>query len=587
MQKILKVLRSVDQNTVKKILYVTSILLFLTSIYHFYYARRIIPGVVVGNTKIGGKNYAGAKRVLESSLYTSARKLILKYNDKTYEIGATDLGLDYNVDASLSRAFEVGRTGNVLIDSKDKIAGLVKPLFIKFFYTFNNDALTNELNLIKGEINTEPQDASFVLENKALAITPSIIGKKADDETLYMMVVNSFDRLEFGSKNIIVHDIKPKVKEDSLKDYYDDAQKILENPLKIIEAGENGKEWVLTKNQLLDFITVSFDNSGNTDGLTLNKPKFENYVELLSQEVNRLPRGRVVSTTGNLVTGFELISDGSELDVPKFTADFKKALLEHRPTVQMTMVVINKPESKEKYGIRALLGSGKSRFTGSANARIHNLSLAAERTSGVLVAPGAVYSFNNSVGDINGSTGYDTAYIISNGRTVLGEGGGVCQTSTTLFRAVLNAGLPVVKRYPHAYRVSYYELDSPVGLDASIFQPSLDFQFKNDTANYVLVQSAVDTQNQTLEFKLYGTPDGREVKMTDPVITNVVGAPAPLYQDAPSLPKGYVRQVDFSAPGASVYFTREVTRNGKVIISDTFSSRYQAWRAVFLVGTKN
>src|SRR3989344_8674227 len=166
MQRLLQTLRSIDQKTFKKVLYVTSVFLFLTSIYHFYYAKRIIPGVIVGNTKVGGKNYTEAKKILETTLKNASTKLVLKYNDKVYEINAVDLELDYDVDASLSRAFEVGRTANVFIDTKDKIAGLVKPLFIKFFYTFNNNALTNELTLIKGEINTEPKDASFTLENQ-------------------------------------------------------------------------------------------------------------------------------------------------------------------------------------------------------------------------------------------------------------------------------------------------------------------------------------------------------------------------------------------------------------------------------------
>ena len=114
----------------------------------------------------------------------------------------------------------------------------------------------------------------------------------------------------------------------------------------------------------------------------------------------------------------------------------------------------------------------------------------------------------------------------------------------------------------------------------------MDLQFKNDTTNYVLVQSSVDTKTSTLYFKIYGTPDGRSVEITKPVVSNVIPAPEPQYQDDPTLPKGTVKQVDFAAPGANVYFTRTVKNGDKVLFKDTFSSRYQPWKAVYLVGTK-
>ena len=239
----------------------------------------------------------------------------------------------------------------------------------------------------------------------------------------------------------------------------------------------------------------------------------------------------------------------------------------------------------EGYGIFALLGEGKSKFTGSIPGRINNLTLAAQRTSGVLVPPGDIYSFNASIGEISAATGYDTAYIISNGRTVLGEGGGVCQTSTTLFRAILNAGLPIVERHPHAYRVGYYEIDSPVGIDASVYQPSLDLRFKNDTPNYVLIEAVWDLQEQSLTFRIYGTPDGRKVEMTEPVVIGQSAPPTPLYENDASLPKGTTWQVDFAAWGAQVSFKRTVTKGGKILYEDIFTSSYQPWRAIYKVGT--
>jgi len=243
-------------------------------------------------------------------------------------------------------------------------------------------------------------------------------------------------------------------------------------------------------------------------------------------------------------------------------------------------------EKANNLGIKELIGKGESTFYNSIPGRVFNINLAASRINGILIAPGEVFSFNKALGDISAFTGYKQAYIIQNGRTVLGDGGGVCQVSTTFFRAILDAGLPVVERNAHAYRVGYYEQDSPPGLDATIFVPSVDLKFKNDTGNYILVQREIDLNNYSLKFYFYGTNDGRVTNISKPVILNQSAPPAPLYQDDPSLPVGQVKQTDFEAWGANVYFTRTVTKNGKTIISDKFTSNYRPWQAVFLRGTK-
>ena len=169
---------------------------------------------------------------------------------------------------------------------------------------------------------------------------------------------------------------------------------------------------------------------------------------------------------------------------------------------------------------------------------------------------------------------------------MLGNGGGTCQVSTTLFRAALREGLPIVERHAHAYRVGYYEQDSAPGIDATVYVPSVDFKFKNDTGHHILIQSILDPEELRLTFMIYGTSDGRISEVTTPVITNQSPAPETKFEDDPTLPVGTVKQVDFAAAGANTVFTRTVTRDGKVIIADTFKSNYRPWQAVFLRGTK-
>ena len=195
------------------------------------------------------------------------------------------------------------------------------------------------------------------------------------------------------------------------------------------------------------------------------------------------------------------------------------------------------------------------------------------------------------LGDISLDNGFAEALIIYGGRTIKGVGGGVCQVSTTLFRAAFFAGFPIVERYPHAYRVSYYEKTAGnhidpllAGMDATVFVPVVDFRFTNDTPNWLLMETYVNPEKSSITWKFYSTKDGREVKYEASGPTNIVEAPEPLYKENPDLEKGEINQVDWAADGADVTVKRTVTKNGTTYLQDDFVTHYQPWQAVFEYG---
>lgn len=237
-------------------------------------------------------------------------------------------------------------------------------------------------------------------------------------------------------------------------------------------------------------------------------------------------------------------------------------------------------------GITELVASGSSHFAGSSSERIYNVTLGAQRLNGVIIQPNEVFSFVAALGEISRATGFKSAYVIKGGKTVLDDGGGICQVSTTLFRAALNTGLPIVERHAHSYRVGYYEQDSLPGYDATIYSPSVDLKFKNDYSSALLIQTNVDTDNMILTINIYGTRDNREVLVGTPVVSNVIAAPPAEHIDDPSLPAGVVKQVDFAAPGGRSVFTYQVQKNGVATINETFTSDYRPWKAIFMHGTQ-
>lgn len=315
-------------------------------------------------------------------------------------------------------------------------------------------------------------------------------------------------------------------------------------------------------------------------------------LESMQNQLTTEPIDALFTVVNGKVEAFKIDTPGTTIDTASalsrvkshFQKDPESILSPLYITVEAELI---KPkvtiDEANDFGIVEEIGRGVSDFAHSAAARIHNIKLVSSRINGVLVPKGETFSFNKSVGEISAQTGYQSGYAIISGQTVLSDGGGVCQESTTIFRAVLNTGLPIVQWKNHSYRVRYYENDSKPGFDATVYSPSVDFKFKNDTPAHILIQSEI-SNGTILTVTLFGKSDGRVASVSASRVWDVAPPPEPLYKDDPTLPLGTTKQVDFPAWGAKAAFDYKVTRGDEVLQERTFTSVYRPWQAVFLVG---
>jgi vancomycin resistance protein YoaR len=332
---------------------------------------------------------------------------------------------------------------------------------------------------------------------------------------------------------------------------------------------------------------TSFPIEINVDENTLNS-----FIDNISQKINIDPENAKFTIENGKVTAFALEVNGLKVSKDKLKSQILAEIGKNNGG-QITLPIPTeiayadiKSSDLNNLGIKELVGTGTSRFAGSIGTRIFNINKAAESMNNTLIAPGETFSFDKIIGDISAANGYQQAYVIQNGATVLGDGGGVCQVSTTMFRAAMNTGLPITERHAHAYRVHYYEEDAPPGMDATIYSPTVDFKFKNDLGSYLLIQTDIDLKNLVLTFNFYGTKDGRTVEITKPTLWGYSPAPADLYTDDPTLPVGQVKQIDFAASGIKSQFEYTVSKDGQVINHQVFFSNFEPWQAKFLRGTK-
>jgi len=203
----------------------------------------------------------------------------------------------------------------------------------------------------------------------------------------------------------------------------------------------------------------------------------------------------------------------------------------------------------DNLGITSLLAKGVSNFGGSPSNRIHNIKVGAAKFNGFLLKPNEEFSFNKILGEVGPEQGYEPELVILKDRTAPEYGGGLCQVSTTAFRAAVYAGLEITQRYPHAFPVKYY---NPQGFDATIYPPYPDLKFINNTSNYVLIQTKIKGTELTFEF--YGNDDGRKVEIQGP--------------------EQYDIQPDGSMKAKLVQ--KVYDKNNNIIIDKTFYSNYKS-----------
>ena len=321
------------------------------------------------------------------------------------------------------------------------------------------------------------------------------------------------------------------------------------------------------------------------DPLRLNEERLGQVVADWAAQVDTPARDARLSfdaATGQLSV-LKPSQTGRSLDVAATVAAVRQALESGSAQAILPVTLLSPAVDmarKDELGIVELVAEGSTSFAGSSADRVHNIVAAAEKFDGVVIPPGEVFSFNAIVEDVSAANGFEDSLIIWGDRTAVGVGGGVCQVSTTIFRAALLAGFPIVERYNHGYVVSWY---GAPGMDATIYTPTVDFRFRNDTGHHILIDPIVNTAAGVITYRIYGAKPDRQVVIRDGVVSDVEEPGSPVYQRDETLAEGQIKQVERAQAGMTVVVEREITENGATR-TDKLVSRYQPWQALFLVG---
>lgn len=468
------------------------------------------------------------------------------------------------------------------------------PTYISYFFkpkkfnleiAFDTNKLNEQIDLLSTLIDKPFVPTEIVYKNNNLSVTPGSTGVQLNKNSLIENLQNLFTNGKFDQKiNLEIENIGSLPSKDQINETKAKAQKLIKKSLILTENFNK-----ITVDNVTLISWLGFENNYQSD-------KIFDYIKNLNSSIQREPSDAIFKFENNKVTEFKPAQNGIKIKEDELSDLIIKSfdkLINSEDLSDNIVIPVTTTEPKIKngdandLGIKDLLGRGTSSFKHSTNIRNMNVEKGASIINRILVAPDETFSFIKNLGEVTLEAGYKKAYIIRQGKTELDVGGGVCQVSTTLFRAMLDAGLNITARQNHAYRVVYYEEDSKPGFDATVFIPNPDLKFINDTGHYVLIQSTYDGINKKLTYEIYGTNDGRKVEISNYKQWGSQAPPPDVWIDDPTLPLGQVVQDEHRIPGLKTAFDWTVTKSdGTILHQKTFQSVFVPWAAVYRRGTK-
>lgn len=486
----------------------------------------VVPGVSIDGARLGGKTFAEARAIIEQkAAFFEYGKMKLTGTANTWEVTPHDIGVVFDIDTTTEQAYAIGRGPNIIQNIFERASAIASGNTISFVTNIDEKQFTKYVEVTFGNLGYPAIDASLHFDpalNNFIA-TEARAGVVVNASKLKYDILSSALRSSERIAVLSMQNDEPLITAPMLENVVSQANTIIEHsPITLLygspsdegAAHRNKKTYSITKEQLKDILTVTYrDTVAHID----TRPEaIHNLLVQIAPSININPQNAILTVKNGKAKEFAISKNGINLDIEKSAEHIRDGILAMNTRIDLVATEALpeiRTETIENLGLIALLGKGESDFSGSPASRVFNVKLGAEKLNGVLIKPGEEFSFMNTIGDVGAKEGYQFALVIKNGGELVREyGGGLCQVSTTMFRAAIYSGLTVTERYPHSLPVSYY---NPQGFDAAVYSPHPDLRFKNDTPSNILVQTKI--VGSKLYFEFYGTPDGRETKVIGPV----------------------------------------------------------------------
>ena len=565
--------------------------------YQSQHNGRIFPGVSIMGVDVSDMTTAEAQTALNTAFpYAQDAHIVLTdpTTEQQWVKTPAELGMRFDAEQTVQAAYDIGRTGNPVHRVSDLFSIWYYGRSLTPILLLDQEQLDNNLKQLAAELNQQPINATFELNGEETTFNPGKTGRALDVYDVHNRLLEPLTNFQPAEIELLVHEIQPTLYDSG--EIASGLQQIVSSPITFYlqePLDEFDLEPItLTNQQLASWVRV--DTSSDEPTVIVDENAVRHWLRQYEDQITRDPvnaRFYFDDATEELVLVAPHIN-GRELDIEATVNQFLQQVETPNrsiPFIVNEIVPIAKSEATAvDLGITELITETTTWFYGSSDARKHNIATAATNFYGIVVDPYEEFSFNDYLGNITEADGYTEGFIIVDGQTIQGIGGGVCQVSTTLYQTAFFAGFPIVERNPHGYMLGYYGDGAGHGMDATIYSPIVDMKFLNNSPHHLLIENYYNEENEALTFKFYSTNLGRTVEKSDPIFENVTEVPGPdqdkwIFRE--DVPPGTVEQVDWATEGADVYITRKVyNADGDIIGDQVFASNYCAVSNVFHYG---
>lgn len=558
------------------------------------YAGKIYPNVSIGAVDVSGLTKAEALEKISKRIEVLEEQgITVKIGDKTDVLRPSNLNNEVDAEQAVVLAVMVGREGSFARQIGDLLSAPWRTKEILLPMTVDERAYDVELANFQALYASPGSDVRLSIDRTVVKVLDDVkSGFTLDIHDTRTQLINQLVRLDNTTIVVPIIQQEPVIDPATADEAIVSAERMLAEPLVL---RHDRQVFTVSRADIGQWITSTAVDRALVPAV--DEQVLAAYVAEMGEKINNIPQTADIQLDENgKIVDFVPPQAGEVLEEAETIQLIIKVLHDRRDGVQTDVselalpVVTQKPRisaSAAELGIEELIGVATTSFAGSPQNRRLNIANGTKFLTGALIAPGEEFSTIKTLGVIDNTTGYLPELVIKGDRTIPEFGGGLCQVSTTLFRSVLNAGLPVTSRRNHSYRVGYYERDGAgnyigPGLDATIYDPAPDFRFKNDTAGHILVRGYV--HGDLVTFELYGKTDGRQASVDGPHTLSTTPAGKPIYGVTSDLPAGTIKKIESAHPGGTAIATYSVKYSDGRVETQEFKSFYRPWPERFLVG---
>ncbi len=542
------------------------------------------PGASVQGIAIEGMSQTDSEEMLRAA-FTPLEDHAVTYTfeDQTWQASLTDLGMIVDYESMLDEAWDQGRDGGVI----DRYATLLNqgdthnvPLSV-----LQDDLkLSAFLENIGEQIHIDSKNARLVRSGSEIDILADATGRALDldaarNETIAAVLTGRTSTIALKTSPI-----PPDVTAAALEGAREDAVILVSEPV-IFTFGDIAYD--IDTEELTGALTIDRDGKA-----ALNLEKLQGRLDHIAVDVLTPAENAKLGWDDGIYV-IEDDVDGTGVDmaaIGPLLLETARSTTRSVPLPVQTLKAGARTDNIEELGLEGHLTYGSSSFARSSETRAANVIAACDNVSYKLVGPGEPFSFNDQMGPISLDNGFVEGKIIQGNWTASDLGGGVCQVSTTVFRAALLSGFKIDEWYAHGWRLAFYETDgSPPGMDAAIYQPNTPDEFEKDLVflnpldSWLLLMMVVD--GDTAYAHLYGRANGWATEIFEPRVSEPKEPGEPVMRENPELAQGERRKVQNAQPGYTVYLRRKVTdADGNVVSDGDFVSDYRSQPEAWEVG---